>query len=143
MKKTIKKYKQVANYIIREIEISEGKKVTEAFIDVKTTAGNWAMRIYESLPLYDFYKEILDTEINKNQEEYVSGIIGSAYTMGTMVGDDKFYEHWAAIYFLCIKRMFPEKHGLTKKEDDEILNGVKALYEEMEQLKTDLETKTK
>lgn len=143
MKQTIKKHKQVANYIIREIEINEGKKAPETTIEIKTIAGNWSMRINELLPLYDFYKEVLNTKINENQEEYVSGIIGSAYTMGTMIGDDKFYEHWAAIYFLCIKRMFPEKHGLTKEEDDKIIDGVKTLYEEIAQLKTDLETKAK
>jgi hypothetical protein len=121
---------QSDNFIISRINDNNFE-----YIEVRSVSGNWSETFSNEMTMFHLLNEFLyweeeHEELNKNQQDYMSAILGFHYAATCSIADETLLGDFIVIYSKYIDRVRSEEekkesNNISKEEDDKILEELK------------------
>ena len=126
----VQKKMQSDNFIISRINDNNFE-----YIEVRSVSGNWSETFSNEMTMFHLLNEFLyweeeHEELNKNQQDYMSAILGFHYAATCSIADETLLGDFIVIYSKYIDRVRSEEekkesNNISKEEDDKILEELK------------------
>lgn len=121
---------QSDNFIISRINDNNFE-----YIEVRSVSGNWSETFSNEMTMFHLLNEFLyweeeHEELNKNQQDYMSAILGFHYAATCSIADETLLGDFIVIYSKYTDRVRSEEekkesNNISKEEDDKILEELK------------------